>query len=283
MWTNLTDDQRQRIKDAGTAPNNPEDVENTPHRDLFYEYFRDNCDDANDRLQWECYWWLKDQGPSLYGSRNREVESKFEQMYSAVGATPIQWPPEIVSWYETREQLRATAEGAWLEKWDDDPDTRKGEAYEKWQDLNRQFLEWLSGHQYPFQEAYNHCRRTVSNWYKAYFDEIARMHEIAMPHADLDLDFIDSLNKKHLDELETGSRATCIGYGHYVLIGDFPPGYIKSVTSYDQHWAGALTMKQKGGAFGPGKVVVTGCDVPADQKWFKEAFRRASKKAITFD
>ena len=283
MWTNLTDDQRQRIEAAGPAPSNPEDVEGTPHRDLFFEYFRDNCDDGNDRLQWECYWWLKEQGTAILVSRDRTIEAKFEQIYGAAGGTPIQWPSEILSWYQTRDQMEETTEAAWKEKWDDDPDARKGEAYEAWEELNRQRIQWLSDHPYPFQDMRSHCRHTVNNWYKAYFDEIARMHEIAMPFIELDLDFIDSLNQKNLDEMAAGARTSCIGYGHYVLIGEFPPGYIKAVTSYDHSWAGGLTLKQKGGAFGPGKVVVVGCDVAEDQKWFKDAFRRVSKKAITFE
>lgn len=284
MWRNLSEAQRKRIEEAGTAPDSMSGLESSStHHDLFVEYFLDNCDDENDRRQWECYWWLKDKNlsSSSYG-RDPELETKFEATYGPAGGSPIDWPQEIISWYSTSKEMETSAQAAWKPDWDELEGSPSDPDYENYQALNRQRIQWLNDHPYPFREAYLHCEKAVRNWYKAYFDEIARMHEVAMPYADLDLDYIDRLNKQNLDGMAEGSRTSCIGYGHYVLIGEFPPGYLKAVTSYDKSWAGGITMKARGGAFGPGKVEVVGCDNADDQKWFKEAFRRVSKKTIAF-
>jgi hypothetical protein len=285
MWRNLTDEQRKRIEDAGTAPESLQGLEShPPHHNLFIEYFRDNCDDENDRRQWECYWWLKDQDlTTSRTSYNSELETKFETTYGPAGGSAIDWPPEVLTWFSTRKELEDAAKAVWDPKWGDLEGLPETPEYENYQVLNRQRIQWETDHPYPYPDIYSHCHKAVRNWYKAYFDEIARMHEVAMPYADLDLDYIDRLNKQNLDAMAEGARTSCIGYGHYVLIGEFPPGYVKAVTSYDKSWAGGLTMKARGGAFSLGKVEVVGCDDTDDQKWFKDAFRRVSKKAIAFE
>jgi hypothetical protein len=57
---------------------------------------------------------------------------------------------------------------------------------------------------------------------------------------------------------------------------------MNAVASYDKSWWGTVTMTAKGSRFNPGTVTVTGCEGD-DQRWFKEAFRRVSKKAIKYE
>jgi hypothetical protein len=52
--------------------------------------------------------------------------------------------------------------------------------------------------------------------------------------------------------------------------------------SSGEAWYGTLKITEKGGAFRSGQVSVNGCQ-GHDQDWFKKAFRRVSKKAITLE
>lgn len=293
MWQNLRDETRKRIAEAGipahTALYNVWD-DDPAHAELFTEYFYDNCADDSDRNLFDCYRWLMTKNlRSSYASSGAETKrdliAKFEEAYGPGGAVRIEWPGEITSWFATRDQLSGSADSLWKAEWDElsgDAEELAGdEEYKRWEQAHDAWTDWWRNNEFPLESIYDHCRERIGNWYKAYYDEVARMLDGAMPVVELDRDYIDSINKVHLDGLGEGDGLACIGFGYYVLMGEFSPGYLKAVDSYDHHWEGTLTMKKRGGAFSPGKVEVTGC-YGDDQKWFKEAFRRVSKKEILF-
>jgi hypothetical protein len=69
--------------------------------------------------------------------------------------------------------------------------------------------------------------------------------------------------------------------GEYVLLGDtHDPRYYKLLQQEANYCKGSLTMAEKGGAFGPGKIEVFGSRDPDD---FKAAIRDFSKKKISFN
>jgi hypothetical protein len=308
MWRNLSDETRKRVETAGPCETNKLDnlKPDSDHHELFVEYFADNCDDEEARRKWECYWWLSTKdlrsfnpNPPKPGEYQRfmnirggresktEVLEKFESSFGPQGATPIAWPSEISGWFPTRDQLEAEQQTLY-EAWNPDPNDPYREDDEddpKWQAWSKawdKLSEWEDKNPVPMELALKLCRDDVQGWYTAFYDEIARMNQVEMPVRDLDTDYIDSLNEANLKDLTVGQEVKVMAYGTYVLIGQFPPGYEKAVMSYDKAWYGTLTMKEKGGAFSPGKVSVNGCE-GQDQEWFKKAFRRVSKKAITFE
>jgi hypothetical protein len=301
MWQNLSDETRKQIEAAG--PCQSTDVKqlqpDSAHYGLFLDYLEDNCDDPEADRKWDCCNWLasKDLKSFTYsladGRSTRRSESKgellgeFEFLYGPQGATPITWPSEISGWFSTRDQLEDEIE-ARRQAFNPDPDVdeeaddQKGPAWEAYKEAKAKGKEWSNNNPVPMQPALRFCQTHIEDWYKAFYDEIARMNQMAMPFVELDTDYIDSLNEVNLKDLTRGQEVKVMGYGTYVLIGQFPPGYENAVMSYDQAWYGALTMKEKGGAFGAGKVSVNGCQ-GKDQEWFKETFRRVSKKTITFE
>lgn len=288
MWQNLSDDVRKAIEAAGPAPGVTlvTDLENYPeHYELFFQYFNDNCSDADALNVWSCFWWLTNKDLSLrpYGRRgNRAVEvDQFWEAFGPDGASPIAWPAEVTDWFAQSEQWDAAVAGAWRPAWDDEEDP-SGPEWDAYSELADQRAEWSAENPVPLRAAFEHSHRTVREWYRAFADEVARMAGLAMTYADLDLDYIDSLNTYNLDQLPAGEGVTCLGHGPYVLIGEFPPGYVNAVASYDQSWWGTVTMTAKGSRFNPGTVTITGCDGD-NQRWFKEAFRRVSKKAVKYE
>lgn len=307
MWSNLTDETRKKIEAIGEgrvgslSSLNP----GTPYHDLFVQYYMDNVTEAQDQRVWECYWWMRSQSDSGYiytggaspdtlnggrvmasGSRGAsETLKKFEDSFGPHGITPIDWPSEIVDWFRTREQLELEADearDAWDPSKEEDEYEPKSPEYAAWSDAVDRSREWSVGNPPPMEAVRKHCKGVVEGHFKAFDDEVSRMQGAAMTRFELDEDYIASLNEVNLKDLAEGAEVKCLGYGTYVLIGQFPPGYEKAVMSYDKAWYGTLTMKQKGGAFSPGKVTVTGCQ-GQDQEWFKTAFRRVSKKAISFE
>jgi hypothetical protein len=302
MWKDLSEETRKRIEAAGSLPTSLATLDlNSPHHELFVQYFSDNCDDEEDRRKWECYWWMRSKdlasftsvtdgsGRVRYRPRSEvmsETARQFQTAYAPLGATPIAWPAAIADWYTTRDQLDDEVEAAaeavdatGLEPEDDK--YQKSPEWQAWSTAVDKSRDWSVSNPMPVDAARKYCDDTVNGWFKAFGDEISRMQGQEMTYADLDEDYIASLNEQNLKDLAEGQEVKCLGYGTYVLIGQFPPGYERAVMSYDKAWYGTLTMKQKGGAFSPGKVTMTGCD-GQDQEWFKTAFRRVSKKAITF-
>jgi len=287
MWANLSDDIRKAIDAAGETPQSMQGLDDAPeHRDLFFQYFADNCSDADTQNLWDSYWWLayRDLNPASYRSdrERRSVDlDLFWQGFGPDGASPIAWPEEIGGWFAQNEAWNQALEAAWQPAWDaeDDPSGPEWDAYEA---LIAERRAWVGENPVPLRAAFDYAGRVIGGWYKAYFDEVARIRGLAMTYADLDLDYIDSLNKYNLDALAAGDGVTCVGYGPYVLIGEFPPGYMNAVASYDQSWWGTVTMTARGKGLDPGKVTVTGCDT-ANQAYFKEAFRRVSKKAVKYE
>jgi hypothetical protein len=305
MWQNLSDETRKRIETAG--PCGTAKIDNlklgSAHHDLFVEYFADNCDDGEARRKWECYWWLSskdlssfDPNPPKPGDyrryRNpRESEGptallgNFESLYGPRGATPISWPSEISGWFTARDQLEAEQDRLYKVWSPNDPFADDDEEDPKWQEWSTAFdklSEWKDRNPVPMEPALKVCQDDVQNWFTAFCDEVGRTNKEEMRLQDLDESYIDSLNKVNLDGLPPGKEVKVLAYGTYVLIGQFPPGYERAVMAYDKAWYGTLTITEKGGAFSAGKVSVNGCE-GKDQDWFKKAFRRVSKKAITFE
>jgi hypothetical protein len=293
MWKNLSDKTRKRIEAAGLCYE--QDFRNlkpgSDHAELFVEYFEDNHDSEEARRKWDCYWWLSTKDLSTLDSSyltNTESKGgmleKFESSWGPKGVTPVAWPSEISGWFAERDQLVGEAETR-RQAWNTDPYAEDDEDNPAWQwykdgkDVRDAFLR---NNPAPMFDAQLFCWHEVKAWFTAYVDEIARILQTAMPVQDLDTDYIDSLNEVNLKDLTEGQEVKVLGYGTFVLIGEFPPGYQSAVMSYDKAWYGTLTMKEKGGAFSPGKVSVNGCE-GKDQEWFKMAFRRVSKKAIKFE
>jgi hypothetical protein len=290
MWANLTDDVRKAIADAGDPPTGLRSLDDSPeHKELFFQYFADNCSDGPTWSLWSCYWWLADkdlnQASGGYSrSRGRSVDAEqFWEGFGPNGASPIAWPAEIVDWFAQAEAwddaIAAAYDPAWDAECDDDPGGPEFEAYRELVDGR---WTWLQENPTPLRAALAFAEETVKGWYKAYVDEVSRMEGLAMTIGDLDLDYIDTLNKYNLDQLAVDEGLPCVGYGPYVLIGEFPPGYTNAVASYDKSWWGTVTMTAKGSRFNPGTVTVTGCEGD-NQRWFKEAFRRVSKKAVKYE
>jgi hypothetical protein len=74
-------------------------------------------------------------------------------------------------------------------------------------------------------------------------------------------------------------RSACQA-GEYVLLGDtHDPRYYKLLSQQNNYCQGTLTMAEKGGAFGPGKIAVVGSN---DEDNFRLAIRDFSRKKITF-
>lgn len=293
MWANLTDDVRKAIAAAGPPPSTRylRDLDDNPeHRDLFFQYFADNCSDPEALNLWSCFWWLnyKDLHQSgyhgdYYAHRMRRTVdvTQFWEAFGPEGASPVTWPAEVTEWFATTAAFDDATEGAWQPAWDaeDDP---SGPEWDEYVALRDQESAWLADNPVPLPAAYYHANSMLSGWYTAYADEVSRMGGLAMTYVDLDLDYIASLNEHSLDALAEGDGVPCVGYGPYVLIGEFPPGYVNAVASYDKSWWGTVTMTARGSRFSTGSVTVTGCDGD-DQRYFKDAFRKVSKKSIKFE
>ena len=285
MWQNLSDETRQKIASAGMPPTITflDDLQSAPnHQELFATYFQDNCDTEQDRRHWECYWWLS---PHSYELKTRsrstaDMRTRFEETYGPNGGLAIEWSSDITSWFAQRDQMEAERAALWNPKWDDIEDP-KGAEWNQYSEANDRLYRFEQDNPYPWALILDEHVTRLRNWYKAYSDEVARMMDTPMPAYELDRGYIDSINKVNLDKLAVEEQVPYLGFGYYVLIGEHSSGYQKAVTSYDHSWSGTVTMKARGGAFSPGKVEVTGCSGD-DQKWFKEAFRRVSKKAIDF-
>lgn len=288
MWNNLTDDIRQRVKAAGPAPNITVlgDLAADPeHEALFLRYFTDNCDDAGAQALWDAYSWLATKNLTSRGGFGGSVDALVDQFWTTwgpQGVTPAYWPAEVTDWFAYRDQHEQATTAAYLPAWDtiDDPeDYQSTPEYATYAAAVEAKYEWAKENPPPLEAARSYAHAQLRGWHKAYADEVSRMQGLAMVWADLDMDYIVRLNSYNLDQLQPGAWHDCVGYGPYVLIGDFPPGYVEAVTSYDQSWRGTVTMIARGKALDPGKVSVSGCP-DSDRAFFKETFRKSSKKAI---
>ena len=288
MWQNLSDDVRKAIEAAGPVPSVSIllNLEHEPeHFELFSQYFTDNCGDEQTQNLWQCYWWLayKDLDHAPYSrARGRSIDvDQFWESFGPAGDSPVSWPAEVADWFAQSDQWDAAIDAAWRPEWDDidDPSGPEWDAYEA---LTVQRAEWAAENPVPLRAAFRYAEGVLREWYRAYSDEVSRMAGLAMTYSDLDLDYIDSVNTYNLDQLPAGEGLACVGYGPYVLIGEFAPGYMNAVASYEQAWWGTVTMTAKGSRFNPGAVTITGCDGD-NQRWFKDVFRRVSKKAVKYE
>lgn len=102
-----------------------------------------------------------------------------------------------------------------------------------------------------------------------------------MALSDIDMAKVEELNQSAVKALNVGESLRFVQAGDVVLLGmNHNQAYYPLLRQEAECCEGTLKMVEKGGAFSPGKLAVSGS---SDTEAFKSAVRDFSKKKITFD
>jgi len=276
MWEGLTEQQKQWILAAGHPPKATvvDLCKNEDHYTLFCQYIVANGGTVG--LTNAVRYLYSAKHPDRLVMSDGDLVNDLITEYGPGGPYDCDWDAELADWMNQKV--------AGMVGLDDVPD-----AYYAYRHTYPMAAMWDGAQSalYPFAEAYGDEVFRIITASEAMTDSggidqeaYHRQTGAQLGIADLDRDYIDTLNKYVLDNLPPGGKAIWhLASGILLLdIGDTAPeSYVAALKMSDSYEAGRMLMAAKGSFGSRGSIQVEGC---TDEAAFKAAYRRVSDKSI---
>lgn len=275
MWPDLTEETRERVKNAGqpAAKMEPQAMDPT-QQTLFVEYLSANGV-GGEHLELAQF---------LSARANAASAEDLLATYGENGVSGIAWPDHIA------QELSGAAQGLGTDSTLFAMEVHGQETLQDWwaafADEVSRMQNWAGREAgvAEWADPKNRPSEAPPLTEEQQAGLAARPVTTTMTMDQIDQSYLDSVNEYNLKALEEGGYIEYRFFGGKLLVGpetgSFAPAYVQVFEYEAETVSGHIMMKSKGGTFSSGEIMVSG--FTGDQSAFKAAIRRFSKKSVTF-